>query len=72
MTSTPEVAAAPSRDGIVEVEAAHGRQRVTVRHSEADADYLWLSLGEAVEVAALLNAAVKPFSEGKPAEGTTP
>lgn len=62
---TPEHIAATMPDGIVSVEAAHGRYRVTVRHSDDDADFLWLSPGEAIDLAAQLEAAVKPLFEGK-------
>jgi hypothetical protein len=50
----PEEPFPPLPDGIVSAEQAHGRYRITVRHSETLADFLWLSKNEARDLIMLL------------------
>lgn len=60
--------AAERRDGIVSVEGHGKRHRVEVRHSEDDADYLWLSDGEAADVVSQLSAVLPEARRRRAAE----
>lgn len=48
--AAPGETASRAPDGIVEVEHIQDRYRIAVRHSETDADFLWLSQREADDV----------------------